>query len=300
MNLNQLRYFRVLVEEKQYTKAASKLFISQPSLSNSMKSFEEELDGKLFKKQGHQIILTDFGKMIYKTVCDALDTLDQGIAKANEVFSRQENTIRVACLPTTFGTMLPKVVQDFKQISEDPMHFMLFSKASIPILDGLRDEKYDVGISSYQKGYSELEFTPFYTEDIIVLTSKSHPLAQFQSIKLEQLVNERLITYTPDIPIGETIRDEVTSQIKSKRIDDDQIDEVGIAGLVASGQGIGICANTSFLAPFKLAKIPLEIPSNTRVVYIVTNKNHSQSQASHEFIDFISAYNLKKVQQAVK
>ncbi|GAF40657.1 transcriptional regulator (transcriptional regulator, lysr family) [Agrilactobacillus composti DSM 18527 = JCM 14202] len=297
MNLNQLRYFRVLVEEKQYTKAASKLFISQPSLSNSMKSFEEELNGKLFRKEGRQIILTNYGKMIYKTVCDALDTLDQGINAANEQFSRQENTIRVAWLPTTFGTMLPRIIQDFKKDFDETIHFMLFSKASIPILDGLRDEKYDIGISSYMKGYSELEFTPFYTEDIIVLTPKSHPFTKYHRIKLNQLAHERLITYTPDIPIGATIQEEVTSQIKADSVDDTSIDEVGIAGLVASGQGIGVCADTSFLAPFDLVKIPLDIPSNTRVVYIVRNKNQLQSKFSQDFFEFISAYNLKKIGQ---
>lgn len=198
MNLNQLRYFRTLADEKQYTKAASKLFISQPSLSNSMKSFEEEFDNKLFERQGHHVVLTGFGKMIYATVCKSLDTLDQGIIDANQRVSKESDTVRVACLPTAFATMLPKIIQDFKTTTPKTSHFILFSKASIPILTGLQDGKYDIGITSNKKGNNNLHFIPFYTEDIIVLVPKNHPLAKYHKLDLEQLNNHNIITYSPN------------------------------------------------------------------------------------------------------
>ncbi|MCL5457327.1 LysR family transcriptional regulator [Loigolactobacillus coryniformis] len=297
MNLNQLRYFRTLADEKQYTKAASKLFISQPSLSNSMKSFEEEFDNKLFERQGHHVVLTGFGKMIYATVCKSLDTLDQGIIDANQRVSKESDTVRVACLPTAFATMLPKIIQDFKTTTPKTSHFILFSKASIPILTGLQDGKYDIGITSNKKGNNNLHFIPFYTEDIIVLVPKNHPLAKYHKLDLEQLNNHNIITYSTDIPIGETIKNEITSQIYSTHIDTNQIDEVGIAGLVASGQGIGVCADTSFLLPFDLIKVPLNISSNIRIVYIAYNSAHQQTKLMKSFLSFISAYNLKTIPQ---
>ncbi|WP_367297851.1 LysR family transcriptional regulator [Loigolactobacillus coryniformis] len=299
MNLNQLRYFRTLADEKQYTKAASKLFISQPSLSNSMKTFEDEFDSKLFERQGHHVVLTEFGKLIYTTVCASLDTLDQGIIEANRQLVKQSDTIRVACLPTAFSTTLPIIIKDFKAATEHTTHFILFSKASIPILDGLQEGKFDIGITSSKKGYSNLQFIPFYTEDIIVLLNKNHPLAKYKSIELEQLNNQKIITYDPGIPIGETIQEEVTTHLHSAKINTNQIDEVGVAGLVAAGEGIGVCADTSFLLPFELTKVPLNIPSNTRVVYIAYNLNHHQSKLTTAFLEFISAYNLNKIPQLI-
>lgn len=297
MNLNQLRYFRTLADEKQYTKAASKLFISQPSLSNSMKAFEDEFDSKLFERQGHHVALTEFGKLIYATVCASLDTLDQGIIEANQQLVKQSDTIRVACLPTAFSTTLPIIIKDFKAVTKHTAHFILFSKASIPILDGLQEGKFDIGITSSKKGYGNLQFIPFYTEDIIVLLNKNHPLAKYKSIELEQLNNQKIITYDPNIPIGETIQEEVITHLRSAKINTNQIDEVGVAGLVAAGEGIGICADTSFLLPFELTKVPLNIPSNTRVVYIAYNPNHHQSKLTTAFLKFISAYNLNKIPQ---
>lgn len=299
MNLNQLRYFRVIVDEKQYTKAASKLFISQPSLSNSMKAFEEDLGGKLFNKRGHQIELTKYGQLIYKTVCNTLDTLDQGIAEANKMLAKPANTLRVACLPTTFGTTLPKTVRDFKKNINETAHFILFSKASISILEGIQDGRYDIGISSYKSGYEGLHFTPFYTEDIIILLQKEHPLAHLEQVKLSQLNNQKIITYTNDIPLGETIANNVVKCIKPAAVDTRSIDEVGIAGLVASGQGIGVCANTSFLQPFDLVKVPLDIPSRTRVIYTVYNKRTSHSELVTKFLAFLAKDSVRKTYQLI-
>ena len=61
MNLSQLYYFRKLAEVKHYTHAAEELFISQPTLSNSISQLEKELGIPLFKREGRTIKLTRYG-----------------------------------------------------------------------------------------------------------------------------------------------------------------------------------------------------------------------------------------------
>ena len=84
MNLNQLYYFRELAEQRKYTKAAENLFISQPTLSVSIKQLEEELNCKLFKHSGRYVVLTKYGRQFYNTVVSALATLDQGKKKLKQ------------------------------------------------------------------------------------------------------------------------------------------------------------------------------------------------------------------------
>ncbi|WP_289683367.1 helix-turn-helix domain-containing protein [Lactobacillus intestinalis] len=60
MNLNQLYYFKELAKERQFSKAAKNLYISQPSLSNSIKSLEKELNCQLINRNGGQITLTEY------------------------------------------------------------------------------------------------------------------------------------------------------------------------------------------------------------------------------------------------
>ncbi|AXU28226.1 UNVERIFIED_CONTAM: LysR family transcriptional regulator [Clostridioides difficile] len=72
MNLNHLHYFRVLAKVEHYTKAATQLFIPQPSLSNAISILEKELDTFLFEKQGRNVCLTKYGRFFLTYVDKAL------------------------------------------------------------------------------------------------------------------------------------------------------------------------------------------------------------------------------------
>lgn len=81
MNLNQLRNFKTLAELEHYTKAAKALYISQPSLTNEIKSLEKELGYQLFTRVGRGVSLTKYGRQLYETVSESLDILDSGLKK---------------------------------------------------------------------------------------------------------------------------------------------------------------------------------------------------------------------------
>ena len=68
MNLSQLYYFRKLAQLQHYTKAAKELYITQPSLSDSISSLEQELGLSLFQKEGRNVKLTKYGKEFYEYV----------------------------------------------------------------------------------------------------------------------------------------------------------------------------------------------------------------------------------------
>ena len=72
MNLQQLYYFRKLAEVQHYTEAAKALYITQPSLSDSISSLESELSVALFQKKGRGIELTKYGQEFYQYVNQAL------------------------------------------------------------------------------------------------------------------------------------------------------------------------------------------------------------------------------------
>ena len=81
MNLSHLQYFRELAQVQHYTKAAHNLFISQPTLSHSIAALEDELDVKLFEKNGRTVKLTDDGALFAQYVERSLDALEDGIGE---------------------------------------------------------------------------------------------------------------------------------------------------------------------------------------------------------------------------
>lgn len=78
MNISQLQYFCKLAELQHYTKAAEQLYITQPTLSNSIARLEEELGVPLFEKSGRNVRLTKYGKEFNKYATKALNALHEG------------------------------------------------------------------------------------------------------------------------------------------------------------------------------------------------------------------------------
>ena len=79
MNLSQLYYFRKLAELEHYGKASEELFITQPSLSNSIGNLEKELGVPLFERVGRNVRLTSYGAEFNEHVCVALSEIDKAI-----------------------------------------------------------------------------------------------------------------------------------------------------------------------------------------------------------------------------
>ena len=93
MNLNQLYYFKTLAKYEHYTKASEALFISQPSLTHSIKELEKELNTLLFTREGRNVKLSQEGKIFLKYVTQALDILDSGVEEIKQFNENNKKTI---------------------------------------------------------------------------------------------------------------------------------------------------------------------------------------------------------------
>lgn len=128
MNLQQLYYFRKLAEVQHYTKAAKALYITQPSLSDSIASLEHELSVSLFQKKGRGVQLTKYGQEFYEYVNQALGILEHGIAIMKEKSDLVTGTIDVGCIPTLLGDFLPNAL-DLYHEKHPQVSFNIFHKS---------------------------------------------------------------------------------------------------------------------------------------------------------------------------
>lgn len=283
MNLHQLNYFRTLVEFKQFTVAAEELHISQPTLSNSIKSMEKELGCRLVSRSGHSIELTQYGSMFYSTACSTLTVFEQGVKALHDKVRSDAGYVSLACIPTFIGTVLPHVIKAFQEEHDGMPKFVLSNQVSLPILEGLVTDKYKMGICSYDPGYEDLTFVPLYTERFVVAVPQDHPLAAFETINPYMLTSYDLITYSPDIPIGREIRESLEDVWPELHISDTLDGEITIAGEALANNAVAVVADTILLDSFELCKIPLNVSKDTHKVYIVYDPRR---QLSHWYRDF--------------
>lgn len=291
MNLQQLYYFRKLAEVQHYTKAAKALYITQPSLSDSISSLENELSVALFQKKGRGIELTKYGQEFYQYVNQALGVLEHGIAIMKEKSDLVTGTIDVGCIPTLLGDFLPNAL-DLYHEKHPQVSFNIFHEKSIPVAEGVSAGTYDIGLCSMVENKDDLVFVPITYQELVVIVRNDHPLAVHDSIELTALKGYMLSTYRDTIPIGKTIRKILREKGMEAAYSYD--DEISIAGRINHSSKTAIVADTPFLKQFdNLKKIHLtDVPKDTRMLYLVYSKKNFITAAVEAFANFMVAYCL--------
>ena len=288
MNLQQLYYFRKLAEVQHYTEATKALYITQPSLSDSIASLEHELSVSLFQKKGRGIQLTKYGQEFYEYVNQALGILEHGIAAVREKSDSVTGTIDIGCIPTLLGDFLPNVLDLYHEKCPQ-VSFNIFHEKSIPVAEGVSAGTYDIGLCSMVENKDDLVFVPITYQEIVVIVRNDHPLAVHDSIELTALKGYMLSTYRDTIPIGKTIRKILKEKGMEAAYSYD--DEISIAGRITHSSKTAIVADTSFLKQFdNLKKIHLtDVPKDTRMLYLVYSKKNFITAAVEAFANFMVA-----------
>ena len=286
MNLQQLYYFRKLAEVQHYTEAAQALYITQPSLSDSISSLESELSVALFQKKGRGIELTKYGQEFYQYVSQALGVLEHGIAIMKEKSDSVTGTIDVGCIPTLLGDFLPDAL-DLYHEKHPQVNFNIFQDKSIPVAEGVSAGNFDIGFCSMVESKEDLVFVPITYQELIVIVRNDHPLARYDSMELSTLRDYTLSTYRDTIPIGKTIRKILKDKNMEAAYSYD--DEISIAGRINRSSKAAIVADTPFLKQFdNLKKIHLtDVPLNTRMLYMVYSKKNFITAAVEAFANFM-------------
>lgn len=286
MNLQQLYYFRKLAEVQHYTEAAKALYITQPSLSDSISSLESELSVALFQKKGRGIELTKYGQEFYQYVSQALGVLEHGIAIMKEKSDSVTGTIDVGCIPTLLGDFLPDAL-DLYHEKHPQVNFNIFQDKSIPVAEGVSAGNFDIGFCSMVESKEDLMFVPITYQELIVIVRNDHPLARYDSMELSTLRDYTLSTYRDTIPIGKTIRKILKDKNMEAAYSYD--DEISIAGRITRSSKAAIVADTPFLKQFdNLKKIHLtDVPLNTRMLYMVYSKKNFITAAVEAFANFM-------------
>lgn len=291
MNLQQLYYFRKLAEVQHYTEAAKALYITQPSLSDSIASLEHELSVSLFQKKGRGVQLTKYGQEFYEYVNQALGILEHGIAAVREKSDSVTGTIDIGCIPTLLGDFLPNALDLYHEKCPQ-VSFNIFHEKSIPVAEGVSAGTYDIGLCSMVENKDDLVFVPITYQELVVIVRNDHPLAVHDSIELTALKGYMLTTYRDTIPIGKTIR----KILKEKGMEAvySYDDEISIAGRINHSSKTAIVADTPFLKQFdNLKKIHLtDVPKDTRMLYLVYSKKNFITAAVEAFANFMVAHCL--------
>ena len=288
MNLNHLQYFRVLAQTEHYTQAANLLDITQPSLSHAIALLEKELGCYPFEKQGRNIKLTKYGRIFYEYIEKGLQEIDLGERRLRDLTSQENGWIDLAFIYTLGSHYVPHLLQSFLAQSQNRnVKFSLKQGNTTEILQGLKEEKYDIAFCSYVEHQPDINFLPIAQEEVVAIVSHSHPLALHDSVDLAQLKEETFVYYDKQSgirPLLDSLFEKV--QIRPNIICEVEEDSA-VIGLVAINYGIALVPDIALLDQFPVKKLKITNPPHERYIYLATVKNRYLPPAVHTFCNFI-------------
>lgn len=301
MNLSQLYYFRKLAELQHYTKAAKELFITQPTLSGSISSLEQELGVSLFQKAGRNVELTKYGAEFLKYVNASLEQLDKGIAIMKGYSGEGDGgVIDLGCIITLQTEFLPRLLNGYSSVNERKTEFNINQKPSQELLCGIVEGKHDAAFCAFDALYSDkLHQIPVAEQHLVVAMSPSSPLASKPYLTPGDLKGESLITYREEVPLGKSVK----NLLDSFDVDDVRYvyeDESILAGFAANGSDLALMLDTFFphtmedIVVKPLYNNELEKRRYCHTIYLVyCDKNYRPYCVEH-FIEYVRGHQLDR------
>ncbi|MFP6584101.1 MAG: LysR family transcriptional regulator [Candidatus Hydrogenedentota bacterium] len=191
--LQQLRGFCFAAHSGSMSKAAAKMFLSQPSVSLQIQALERELNVKLFERRGPKIELTHDGEILYELAQPLVD----GFSTLEETFEARRQSIeigrlRIAAGGSTIQYVLPPFVERFvEQYSK--IDLRLINVTGKEGMELLRAGEVDFCVGPMLDIPEDIEFHPIVSYEPLLITEKGHPLAKLKQISPRQISKYPLV-----------------------------------------------------------------------------------------------------------
>lgn len=204
MNIQQLRYVVAIANSGTFREAAEKMYVSQPSLSISVRDLEKELGFKIFRRTSSGTFLTRRGMEFYEKA--------QELVKGFDVFQNQyanpEEEKKEFSISSQHYDFLPPLITQFSVLYPENKNFRIFESTTVQILDEVAQGHSELGIIYLNKqntkgimqrvdklGLEVVDLIPFQTH---IYLRKGHPLAKKEFLVMEDLAHLPTVRFTQE------------------------------------------------------------------------------------------------------
>ena len=280
MELTQLKYFYVAAECGQITKAAEKLHIAQPALTQSVKRLENELGVKLFERRGRSVALSRCGEYLHRQLGVVLKTLERIPDDLTRIADLEENTIRVNIIAASL--LVTELIIKYKKLNPD-IKFHLYQSAD--------EENCDCTVSTEFTG-----LTPnipknclyrSFTEEIRLAVPADSNYARQNFVNLSDAKGEGFISLSGSKPFHSICETFCRTLGFVPNVIFESDSPSTVRDLIGSGMGIGFWPAYTWgdINTDNVALLPISVPDCRREITVVCN--NTESAAAVDFYNFL-------------
>lgn len=279
MNVNRLRYFCAVAEELHFGRAAERLHMAQPPLSQQIRLLEEQLDVTLFERTTRKVSLTAAGRELYTEASRVLAEFERFEQRVREVKSGTRGTLRVGFVDSASYDTMPRLLKAYR-LRWPGVEYELRSMSSDEQIAALNQDRIDLGLSrtagASMATRGTLDALVLQHEPLAVAVPGDNPLASETSVSLADLADATFIGF--DREVSPSLHRELVALLFDRGIDYEPIIEATeyatILGLVASGQGVALVPNSvRTLRPPNLTFLTVDDADASIPLLLMTRRN---------------------------
>ncbi|MCW3064493.1 MAG: hypothetical protein JWN32_1665 [Solirubrobacterales bacterium] len=197
MELRHLRYFVAVAEELHFRRAAERLYVAQPAVSEQVRKLEQELGVRLFDRTQRSVSLTGAGRALLEEARRVLRQAEVAIAAARTAYDHATMQLRIGYLPDSLPAALPRALRRLSA-SAPRVRVDVEAGPALRLIEDLREQRLDAVITSLPAPTRGLRVTPLGHQRAIAALPAGHPQATGTEIVLEWLTQERLVVLPRD------------------------------------------------------------------------------------------------------
>lgn len=285
IELRHLRYFIAVAEELHFGRAAQRLHISQPPLSQQIMQLEAETGAQLFNRTNRSVQLTPAGAQFLQDARAILLQVEQATQRAARLHRGEEGELRIGFTSSAaFIGVMSDALYVFRQRWPN-VHVQMQEINTRQQLAPLHEGKLDLGVMRNTPLPADLHHQLLLREPLCAVVHKAHPLATAGRITLQALAREPFVFFDPQV--GTALYSEILDLLQRYQIRPYITQEVGeamtILGLVATGQGVSILpASFSHARLANVVWLPLEEPDAQSEMWLVwSGEREMSAQMAH-------------------
>jgi DNA-binding transcriptional LysR family regulator len=241
MELRHLRYFVAVAEEHSFTRAASRLGIAQPPLSQQVAKLERELGVRLLERGARGVRITPAGAALLTEARLLLSRAEETIRIVRNVAHGKSGAIRIGSVASGFSGVLLELLPIFRAAYPAVLP-LVYELEAVPQLEALTHDTLDIAFLRGTDPYPGVTLHPLFAEPLMAALPERHPLAALDRIPLAELATEQFVAF-PRAAAPEAF-DAITSACIAAAFTPDIVYEASndhsLIALVATGLGVSL------------------------------------------------------------
>ncbi len=188
MDLDRLKGFVETAREKSFTRAAEKLYLTQPAVSLQVKALEDELGEALFERRGKQILLTEAGRLLFaraEAILEMADRIRQDMADIGQL---RTGRLSIGTSDTNCAYVLPPAVKAFRQ-AHPGVEIRLTDRMSPEVVRLVLEGAVDFGLATLPVTEPRVRTRPLFIREDVAISSATHRLASAKTVDLHSLAD---------------------------------------------------------------------------------------------------------------